>query len=275
MLGSPREASRTARPPRSTPLFSPRAVAIVGASDDPAKWGHILARRALESRGDRAGAAGQPRRRPGARASPPTVSAAAAATAHGERVDLAVVCVPAAGFVAAVTDAVAAGARALVGITAGLSEVGRRGRPARGARPWPSPARPARCWSGPTASASSTPRPACSSPRPAAAGEVAVLSQSGNLVLDLAGLLADRGLGVSRFVSLGNQADLGVVDLLHACVEHDGTRAVAVYAEDVGRRPGLPRRRPGAARGRQAGGAARARAAPRRRSAAPPRTPAR
>ena len=65
------------------------------------------------------------------------------------------------------------------------------------------------------------------------AGDVAVLSQSGNLVLDLAGLLADRGLGVSRFVSLGNQADLGVVDFMHACVDHDGTRAVAVYAEDV------------------------------------------
>ena len=65
------------------------------------------------------------------------------------------------------------------------------------------------------------------------AGDVAVLSQSGNLVLDLAGLLADRGLGVSRFVSLGNQADLGVVDLLHACVGHEGTRAVAVYTEDV------------------------------------------
>ena len=60
-----------------------------------------------------------------------------------------------------------------------------------------------------------------------------MLSQSGNLVLDLAGLLDDRGLGVSRFVSLGNQADLGVVDFLHACVGHEGTRAVAIYTEDV------------------------------------------
>ena len=65
------------------------------------------------------------------------------------------------------------------------------------------------------------------------AGDVAVLSQSGNLVLDLAALLDDRGLGVSRFVSLGNQADLRVVDLMRACVDHDGTRAVAIYAEDV------------------------------------------
>jgi acyl-CoA synthetase (NDP forming) len=34
-------------------LFSPRTVAVIGASDDSAKWGHILARRALSSRGDR------------------------------------------------------------------------------------------------------------------------------------------------------------------------------------------------------------------------------
>ena len=64
-------------------------------------------------------------------------------------------------------------------------------------------------------------------------GTVAVLSQSGNVVLDLAALLEDRGLGVSRFVSLGNQADLTVVDLMASCLRHDATRAVAIYAEDV------------------------------------------
>ena len=32
-----------------TALFDPRSVAVVGASSDPAKWGHILSRRALES----------------------------------------------------------------------------------------------------------------------------------------------------------------------------------------------------------------------------------
>ena len=64
-------------------------------------------------------------------------------------------------------------------------------------------------------------------------GEVAVLSQSGNLALDLASLLAERGLGVSRFVSLGNQADLTVVDLMDGVRDHDATRAVAVYVEDV------------------------------------------
>ena len=68
---------------------------------------------------------------------------------------------------------------------------------------------------------------------PFTAGPVAVLSQSGNLVIDVDDLLARRGLGISRFVSLGNQADVSLAELMRACVDHDGTRAVAVYAEDV------------------------------------------
>ena len=131
------------------------------------------------------------------------------------------------------TDAVAAGARAIVAITAGLSEAGPEGARleaealaiARGA---------GAVLVGPNCLGivdTTTGLQLAHAVLPA--GDVAVLSQSGNLVLDLAGLLADRGLGVSRFVSLGNQADLGVVDFLHACVGHEGTRAVAVYTEDV------------------------------------------
>ncbi len=213
-------------------LFAPRTIAVVGASDDSAKWGHILGARALASRGDRtvllvnrraAEVLGQ--------SAYPTAQAAAAA--HGAPVDLAVICVPSAGFLAAVTDAVAAGARAVVGITAGLSESG-----AEGARLESEALAVVRAAGavlvGPNCLGvvdTTTGIQLAHAVLPA--GDVAVLSQSGNLVLDLADLLRDRGLGVSRFVSLGNQADLGVVDFLHACVGHDGTRAVAVYTEDV------------------------------------------
>ncbi len=60
-----------------------------------------------------------------------------------------------------------------------------------------------------------------------------MLSQSGNLVIDVDDLLGRRGLGISRFVGLGNQADVTVSDLMLDCVDHDGTTAVAVYVEDV------------------------------------------
>jgi acyl-CoA synthetase (NDP forming) len=144
-----------------------------------------------------------------------------------------VVCVPAGDLVATVTAALGAGARSLVVITAGLSELGDDG-----ARVEQDVVRLAR------AAGAVLVGPNCLgivdtgadlqlSHDLLPAGDVAVLSQSGNVVLDLAALLADRGLGVSRFVSLGNQADLDVVDLLRSCVEHAATRAVAVYAEDV------------------------------------------
>ena len=225
-------AASSARVDPLDALFAPRTVAIVGASADSAKWGHILAQRALASPGDRTVLLVN--RHGGEVLGRPTYpSARAAAAAHERTVDLAVLCVPASGFVASVTDAVAAGARAIVAITAGLSEAGPEG--ARLEAEALAIARDAGAvLVGPNCLGivdTTTGLQLAHAVLPA--GDVAVLSQSGNLVLDLAGLLADRGLGVSRFVSLGNQADLGVVDFLHACVGHDGTRAVAVYTEDV------------------------------------------
>jgi acyl-CoA synthetase (NDP forming) len=148
-------------------------------------------------------------------------------------VDLVVVCVPADQLVGSVTDALAAGARSLVVITAGLSELG-----AEAAITERQVVRLAReagaVLVGPNCLGvvdTSTDLQLTHDILPA--GEVAVLSQSGNLALDLAALLSERGLGVSRFVSVGNQADVGVVDVMASCVDHDATRAVAVYVEDV------------------------------------------
>jgi acyl-CoA synthetase (NDP forming) len=213
-------------------LFDPRSVTVLGASDDPAKWGHILSRRALGS--------GDPRpvllvNRRGADVlgcrTHPTV--AAAADHLGDSLDLVLVCVPAAHLVEAVADSVAAGARSLVVITAGLSELGEEG--ARAEREAVRIARAAGAVVlGPNClGLVDTGHDLQLSHDLLPAGDVAVISQSGNLVLDLAGLLADRGLGVSRFASVGNQADLTLVDLMASCVEHARTRAVVVYAEDV------------------------------------------
>jgi acyl-CoA synthetase (NDP forming) len=221
-------------PPRAglAALFEPSSVAIVGASADPAKWGHILSRRALES------GAGRPvalvNRNAGHVLGRPTCASLAQAHAVlGGPPDLVVLCVPATAFLDSVREAVSVGARAVVAITAGLSELGVLGARAE-----------AEAVAAARAGGAVLVGPNCLGVADTGAGlqlshavlppgEVTVLSQSGNLVLDLAGLLVERGLGVSRFVSLGNQADLTAVDLMHACVDHAGTRAVAVYAEDL------------------------------------------
>jgi acetate---CoA ligase (ADP-forming) len=100
-------------------LFAPRSLAVVGASNDPAKWGQWLARGAL---------AGEHRRavylvnRSGA-----DVLGRRTYRSLGELPEppeLVVLAVPAAAFEEATDAALAAGARAIVAIAAGLGEAG-------------------------------------------------------------------------------------------------------------------------------------------------------
>ena len=69
-------------------------------------------------------------------------------------------------------------------------------------------------------------------PNPLPAGSIGLISQSGNLALELALLAEPEGLGFSRFVSLGNQADVGAAELIAELAGHDETRLLALYVED-------------------------------------------
>ena len=185
---------------------------------------------------------------------------AEARDALGEPLDLVVVCVPASELVPAVTDALAAGARSLVVITAGLSELG-----AEGIRVEREVVRLVReagaVLVGPNCLGvvdTGTSLQLAHDVLPT--GSVAVLSQSGNVALDLAALLEARGLGVSRFVSVGNQADLTVVDLLASCLDHRRHPRRGDLRGGPRRRTRVHVRRSSARRGRQVGGAACARA---------------
>ncbi|WP_406730037.1 acetate--CoA ligase family protein [Streptomyces sp. NBC_01794] len=212
-----------------TALFDPKSVAVVGASNDPAKYGHAVASQALRDPGRRP--VHLVNRRGG------TVLGHAAATSLaeiGEPVDLVVISVPGPGFEAAVDDALACGARAIVGITAGFAETG----PAGLARQRAITERVRAAGAvlvGPNCLgiADNTTELYLASDS-FAPGDIALLSQSGNLALELQLRCAPHGLGFSRFVSLGNQADVTLVDLVEDCARHEPTRAIAVYAEDFG-----------------------------------------
>ena len=65
-----------------------------------------------------------------------------------------------------------------------------------------------------------------------APGPIGLVSQSGNLALEVSLLAAEVGLGISRFASLGNQADLEAAELVAALAAHEGTRAIGLYCED-------------------------------------------
>ncbi len=209
------------------PLFDPASVAVVGASDDPAKWGNWLGRGALK--GEHRRPVYLVNRNGGTVLDRPAYRSIAELPAAPE---LVVVSVPPAAFEQAVDDALAAGARALIGITAGLGELGGEGE----ARQRALVARVREAGAmllGPNClgvyDASSELGIASNEFPP---GTIGLVSQSGNLALELGILARESGLGFSRFASIGNQADVDLAELVLSFSQHAATEVVAVYAED-------------------------------------------
>jgi acyl-CoA synthetase (NDP forming) len=200
----------------------PRSVAVVGASARPEKWGHWLARGAL---------AGGHRRR------------VHLVNARGGEVlgrpvhrglddlpevpDLVAFAVPASALTAGVARATALGVPGLLAITAGV--------PDEAALAATVAAGPGTRLLGPN----------CLGVYDAAAelslawgtfapGGLAVVSQSGQLGVEIAGAAARAGIGVSRFVSVGSQLDVTAAEVLEDLAGHPATRAVALYLEGFG-----------------------------------------
>jgi acyl-CoA synthetase (NDP forming) len=209
------------------PLFDPRSLAIVGASNDPAKWGMWLARGAL--RGAHRRDVYLVNRNGGEVLGCPAYRSLAELPGPPE---LVVVSVPAPAFEETVDGALAAGARAIVAIAAGLGESGEEGL-----------ARERAVTERVRDAGAVLLGPNCLGVYDAAAeldlgssefapGPIGLVSQSGNLALEVSLLAEEVGLGVSRFASLGNQADLELAELVVSLAEHEETRAIGVYCED-------------------------------------------
>jgi acyl-CoA synthetase (NDP forming) len=209
------------------PLFAPDSIAILGASNDPAKWGNWLARGALR----------------GAHRRPVYLVNRNGGEVLGQQAyrsieelpaapELVVVAVPAAGFEDAVDASLAMGARAIVGITAGLGEAG--GDALERERALVERVRAAGAMLlGPNCLGvfdASSDLGLASNEFPS--GSIGLISQSGNLALELGILARAHGLGFSRFASIGNQSDLDLAELVASCADHEPTELIAVYAED-------------------------------------------
>lgn len=64
-------------------------------------------------------------------------------------------------------------------------------------------------------------------------GPIALLSQSGGILGSLLSRASARGIGFSKLVATGNEADLEVSDFLSALAEDDATSVVALYLETI------------------------------------------
>lgn len=213
-------------------LFHPRSIAVVGASDDPNRIGGVPLSLMIER-----GYTGRlipinPKyeRVQGLPAFPSLVAA-------GGPIDIAIVAVPAAALAATLEDAIAAGVKALIIFSSGFAEVDDAGRDVQQQL-----ARRAREAGirllGPNCLGMMSFRDnvfATFSPAPRAGankvGNIAIVSQSGAFGAFAFSLARSRDLGMSYWMTTGNEADIEFADCVQWLAADRDTQVILGYME--------------------------------------------
>jgi acetate---CoA ligase (ADP-forming) len=210
-------------------LFEPRSVAVVGASADPSKWGGDVSARLLRGEHRRSvylvnGRGGEILGHP----------AFPSLRDLPEEPELVILTMPARLLEDVIEDCVAVGAKAVVAVTAMLGEMGAEGKARERAAVERLRAAGAllvgpNCL-GVADTGSELYAVAYLDVRP---GSIGLISQSGGFGEELNLRFKEFNLGFSRFIAIGNQADLDTPAVLRSFVGHSTTRAVVVYLEEV------------------------------------------
>lgn len=215
------------------PIFSPRTVAVIGASRRRDSLGFSLLHNLVTN--EFSGAIFPVN--PNAEAIH-SLKCYPSVGAIPDPVDLAVVMVPRDRVQAAVEECIAKGVRGLIVITAGFSETGEEGAAlerrlretvrAAGIR-----------MIGPNCMGVINADPeirldATFAPTPARRGPIGFVSQSGALGVAILNVAQDLGIGLTQFVSMGNKADVSGNDLLEHWEDDPETRVIAMYLESFG-----------------------------------------
>ena len=212
------------------PLFAPRSVALIGASEDPAKVGGRMLENLLS-----AGFAGKlyavnPRHR-----SVRGVPCFPSALALPEAVDLAIIVTPAEGVAAVLDTCGVRGIRHAVVITAGFSEAGPDGQ-AREAMLQEVARRRGMRILGPNCLGLMRPPiglNATFARGNALAGTMALVSQSGAVCTAMLDWANAAGVGFSSVISLGGSSDLDFGEVVDYLAADDRTHHILLYVEGV------------------------------------------
>ena len=214
-------------------FFAARSVAVIGATRRAGTIGQALVRNLVL--GDYTGQVYVVNQ------SAQSVSGMPAYTSVGEipgPVDVALVAVPADVVHDIVLDCAAKGVHGMIVITSGFAETGEEGRQRQRrlvglARSYGLRLIGPNCLgiinTDPDVSLNASLSPAMP-PR----GRAAFFCQSGALGTAILEKVANRGLGLSTFVSAGNRADVSGNDLLQYWEEDDSTEVVLLYLESIG-----------------------------------------
>ncbi|MFI6816417.1 GNAT family N-acetyltransferase [Nonomuraea sp. NPDC050328] len=214
-------------------LLSPGSVAVIGASREPRGVGQTVLRNLLAA--DFTGPVYPVHREVRAVAG---VRAYPSVTAIDDEVDLAVVAVPADSVIDVVKECAEKGVHGLVVVSSGFGETGAAGKARQDEL-----ASLARAYGlrvvGPNCLGIANTDPAVRLNATLAAtvpgrGRVGFFSQSGALGTALLQRVAQRGMGISSFVSAGNRADVSGNDLLQYWEEDPATEVILLYLESLG-----------------------------------------
>ncbi|MEZ0345460.1 MAG: CoA-binding protein [Infirmifilum sp.] len=230
------------------PFFDPKGVALIGASREEEKPGHVILKLLLENKKNGILQAPIYPVNPNADVILGQKVYKSISDLPGE-VDLAIIVVPARFVPSIVSELGDKGVKAVVVISSGFSEIGRtdleealkieaRKKGIRVLGP--------NCvgifspWTGvdtiflPYTKRLSDGRDVLSAPRPPR-GHVALISQSGAVGTAALDYMHGEGIGLSYFFSIGNKADVDEVELIQALGDDEKTRVILLYLESIAR----------------------------------------
>ncbi|HDM92138.1 MAG TPA: CoA-binding protein [Candidatus Korarchaeota archaeon] len=212
-------------------FFEPKSVAVVGASRNPEKLGHVVLRQLLENFEGRVYPVNPKADEILGLKCYPSV------TSLPEAVDLAVVAVPAPITPQVVRECGERGVKAAIVISGGFSEVGNvelEEELKETAKKYGVRIIGPNCMGiyRPSSGLDTLFTPSDRLPRPPR-GDVAILTQSGSFGGAILTWLAMEGKGISVFVSYGNRADVDEADLIEYLSEDPETRVIAIYIEGL------------------------------------------
>lgn len=214
-----------------TPFFAPKGVAVIGASGDPTKLGYGLARNLLQS--NYQGAVHFINPKGGRLLGQPVYTSIAEAP---DPLDLALLLIPAAAVAQTLRACGERGLRAVIIMSGGFRETGAAGA-----------ALEQECLAIATQFSMRLLGPNCIGlldthlpldttflpPPGPPPGDVAFVSHSGAICAAVIDWARGQGFGLSRLVSLGNQADVNETDVLAPVAADPFTRVLTLYLEGV------------------------------------------
>ncbi|WP_026369468.1 acetate--CoA ligase alpha subunit [Kallotenue papyrolyticum] len=215
-------------------IFAPRSVAVVGASPDPRKLGHTVLKNIVTNGFPGAIYPIHPTANEvlGLRAYPSVAQTPAVP-------DLAVIVVPPTAVLAVAEECGQRGVKGLIVITAGFKEIGPEGLKREEqllaiVRRYGMRMIGPNCLGVIDTVSRLNASFAALMPLP---GNIAFMSQSGAICTAILDWSVTEGIGFSRFVSLGNKADVDEVALLQAWKDDPHSRVILAYLEGIARGP--------------------------------------